>query len=215
METLPDLEVAALNTEVARDKAYASRLAEQGIVEPAHHRLKDVAEAVSSFTFYAVYNEKDPVVTDALKETVNSINSAVRWNEYLDLMLDAVSLASIYFLAAIGLAITFGVMRVINMAHGEFIMMGAYSGYVVQQVITNYTLIDYRRHSICFCGDFPGRVWHWRRLVIRHLYNRPLETSACHVWCEYRASAIGEKHIRDASPTPNSTGVVRRCARDQ
>jgi branched-subunit amino acid ABC-type transport system permease component len=49
-----------------------------------------------------------------------------------DLGLDALSLASIYFLAAIGLAITFGVMRVINMAHGEFIMMGAYTGYVVQ-----------------------------------------------------------------------------------
>ena len=43
-------------------------------------------------------------------------------------------------LAAIGLAITFGVMRVINMAHGEFIMMGAYTGYVVQQIIPNNTV---------------------------------------------------------------------------
>ncbi len=167
------VEVASLNTEAARDKAYA-RLAEQGIVEPAP-TSKDVAEAVSSFTFYAVYNEKDPVVTDALKETVNSINSTVRWNEYLDLMLDAVSLASIYFLAAIGLAITFGVMRVINMAHGEFIMMGAYSGYVVQQVITNYTLSIIVAIPFAFAVTFLAGVA-LERLVIRHLYNRPLET---------------------------------------
>ena len=54
-------------------------------------------------------------------------------------MLDGLSLASIFFLAAIGLAITFGVMGVINMAHGEFIMMGAYTGYVVQLFIPDYT----------------------------------------------------------------------------
>jgi urea transport system permease protein len=53
-------------------------------------------------------------------------------NQALDFSLDGLSLASIYFLAAIGLAITFGVMGVINMAHGEFIMIGAYTGYVVQ-----------------------------------------------------------------------------------
>jgi ABC-type branched-subunit amino acid transport system permease subunit len=59
---------------------------------------------------------------------------APRRERFADLALDALSLASIYFLAAIGLAITFGVMRVINMAHGEFIMMGAYTGYVVQHL---------------------------------------------------------------------------------
>jgi urea transport system permease protein len=58
----------------------------------------------------------------------------------VDLALDGLSLASIYFLAAIGLAITFGVMGVINMAHGEFIMIGAYTGYVVQQFIPDYTM---------------------------------------------------------------------------
>jgi urea transport system permease protein len=68
--------------------------------------------------------------------------SAPLWVFYrfFDLALDGLSLASIYFLAAIGLAITFGVMGVINMAHGEFIMMGAYTGYVVQQFIPNHTV---------------------------------------------------------------------------
>ena len=74
------------------------------------------------------------------KQPSLSINKTAKINQFLDLSLDALSLASIYFLAAIGLAITFGVMRVINMAHGEFIMIGAYTGYVTQLFIPNYTL---------------------------------------------------------------------------
>ena len=84
-------------------------------------------------------------------------------------------MASIYFLAAIGLAITFGVMRVINMAHGEFIMMGAYSGYVVQQFITNYTISILISIPIAFLITFFAGVI-MERLVIRKLYKRPLET---------------------------------------
>ena len=90
-------------------------------------------------------------------------------------MLDGISLASIYFLAAIGLAITFGVMRVINMAHGEFIMMGAYTGYVVQQIIPNYTVSLIVAIPAAFVITFAAGVA-MERLVIRHLYHRPLET---------------------------------------
>ena len=89
--------------------------------------------------------------------------------------LDALSLASIYFLAAIGLAITFGVMRVINMAHGEFIMMGAYTGYVVQQFIPDYTVSIIIALPLAFALTFGAGVA-MERLVIRHLYHRPLET---------------------------------------
>ncbi|SLN40402.1 High-affinity branched-chain amino acid transport system permease protein LivH [Pseudoruegeria aquimaris] len=96
-------------------------------------------------------------------------------NQALDLGLDALSLASIYFLAAIGLAITFGVMGVINMAHGEFIMMGAYTGYVVQQVVPDYTLSIIIALPLAFAVTFAAGVA-MERLVIRHLYHRPLET---------------------------------------
>ena len=92
-----------------------------------------------------------------------------------DLALDALSLASIYFLAAIGLAITFGVMGVINMAHGEFIMMGAYTGYVVQQWVPDYTLSLVVALPLAFAVTFGAGVA-MERLVIRHLYHRPLET---------------------------------------
>ncbi len=84
-------------------------------------------------------------------------------------------MASIYFLAAIGLAITFGVMGVINMAHGEFIMMGAYTGYVVQQFVPNYTASIVVALPLAFAVTFAAGVL-MERLVIRWLYHRPLET---------------------------------------
>ena len=93
----------------------------------------------------------------------------------LDLSLDGLSLASIYFLAAIGLAITFGVMGVINMAHGEFIMIGAYTGYVVQTLVPDYTLSIAIAIPLAFAVTFGGGVA-MERLVIRWLYHRPLET---------------------------------------
>ena len=92
-----------------------------------------------------------------------------------DLALDAISLASIYFLAAVGLAITFGVMRVINMAHGEFIMLGAYTGYVTQRVIPDHTISILAALPLAFAVTFAAGVA-MERLVIRHLYRRPLET---------------------------------------
>ena len=95
--------------------------------------------------------------------------------ETLDLSLDGLSLASIYFLAAIGLAITFGVMGVINMAHGEFIMMGAYTGYVVQTIVPDYTLSIAIAIPLAFAVTFGAGVA-MERLVIRWLYHRPLET---------------------------------------
>ena len=114
-------------------------------------------------------------MTGAAERALRGIAYAVGINQTIDLVLDGLSLASIYFLAAIGLAITFGVMRVINMAHGEFIMMGAYTGYVVQQIIPNYTLSIIVALPLAFAVTFAAGVA-MERLVIRWLYNRPLET---------------------------------------
>jgi urea transport system permease protein len=86
------------------------------------------------------------------------------------------SLASIYFLAAIGLAITFGVMGVINMAHGEFIMIGAYTGYVVQTLHPQRDGMSLAiAIPLAFVVTFMAGVA-MERLVIRWLYHRPLET---------------------------------------
>ncbi|SEL35524.1 urea ABC transporter permease subunit UrtB [Pacificibacter marinus] len=165
--------VADLNTQDARDRAYQT-LAEAGTV-PAWDAGFSEADAVKSAAFVEVYDESSKAVTDAAEATLKTIDRAVGLNQTLDLALDGLSLASIYFLAAIGLAITFGVMGVINMAHGEFIMMGAYTGYVVQQIIPDYTLSIIVAIPAAFMVTFAAGVA-MERLIIRWLYNRPLET---------------------------------------
>ena len=165
--------VAQLNTAAARATAYTD-LAEAGTVPPLVTDA-DISSAVQSHVFYAVYTEPVVAVTDAANDALNEITTRVGMNQALDLTLDGLSLASIYFLAAIGLAITFGVMGVINMAHGEFIMMGAYTGYVVQLFIPDYTLSILIALPLAFAVTFGAGVA-MERLVIRWLYHRPLET---------------------------------------
>ncbi len=90
------------------------------------------------------------------------------------------SLGSVLLLAAIGLAITFGVMGIINMAHGEMVMLGAYTTFVVQEFIRAKapSLFDWSLPiaiPLAFCvSGLVGLLI--ERLIIRHLYGRPLET---------------------------------------
>ena len=90
------------------------------------------------------------------------------------------SLGSVLLLAAIGLAITFGVMGVINMAHGEMVMLGAYTTFVVQQLLKAY-IPDVSEYSLLaaipsafLVAALAGILI--ERCVIRYLYGRPLET---------------------------------------
>ena len=167
------INVGTLSTDAAREEAYV-KLAAAGSVAPLVTPAM-VDEALGAHQFLAVFSEPSKPVTDAATETLASINTAVGVNQAVDLFLDGLSLASIYFLAAIGLAITFGVMGVINMAHGEFIMMGAYTGFVVQQFIPDYTVSILVALPLAFMVTFAAGVA-MERLVIRWLYHRPLET---------------------------------------
>ena len=87
------------------------------------------------------------------------------------------SASSVLLLAAIGLAITFGVMGVINMAHGEMVMLGAYATYIVQSVLPpslqNWSLAFAIPLAFVVAGVVGIAI---ERLVIRYLYTRPLET---------------------------------------
>jgi urea transport system permease protein len=165
--------VSGLYETALRDRAYAA-LVDEGKAEPAATEAQ-IVQALENHVYFETYSDADPAVTDAARDALNAISVNVGLNQALDLSLDALSLASIYFLAAIGLAITFGVMGVINMAHGEFIMMGAYTGYVIQQVIPNYTVSIIVAIPVAFAVTFAAGVA-MERLVIRWLYSRPLET---------------------------------------
>ncbi len=168
-----DVPVESLDTEEARLAVYDA-LAAAGDVAP---RVTDEAraEALASHVFYVIYDEPDAEITAAAEDALEGIETRVAVSQAADLGLDALSLASIYFLAAIGLAVTFGVMGVINMAHGEFIMMGAYTGFVVQQFVPDYTLSILLALPLAFAVTFGAGVA-MERLVIRWLYHRPLET---------------------------------------
>ncbi|MBL3701771.1 urea ABC transporter permease subunit UrtB [Sulfitobacter sp. BDSS02] len=167
------VQVAQLNTVDARERAYRSLMAEDLV--PPFVSQGEIDTALSAHAFYDAYVEPSTAVTDAAEDAMTAITRNVGASQAIDLTLDALSLASIFFLAAIGLAITFGVMGVINMAHGEFIMMGAYTGYVVQQVIPNYTVSILVALPLAFAVTFAAGVA-MERLVIRWLYDRPLET---------------------------------------
>ncbi|WP_421905253.1 urea ABC transporter permease subunit UrtB [Mameliella sp.] len=165
--------VGQLGTPDRRLRAYDT-LAEAGTLPP-RATPEIIAETLAAWTIYEAYEEPDSAITDAAERTQDAVQTRVGMSQAGDLALDAISLASIYFLAAIGLAITFGVMGVINMAHGEFIMMGAYTGYVVQLFIPDYTLSLIVALPLAFAVTFAAGVA-MERLVIRWLYNRPLET---------------------------------------
>jgi urea transport system permease protein len=165
--------VADLGSQQTRLVAYDA-LAAAGAVQP-RVRDTDRTTALKKHVFFERYTEPEAAITDAAYAAMITIQTRVSLSQTADLTLDALSLASIYFLAAIGLAITFGVMGVINMAHGEFIMMGAYTGYVVQLFVPDYTISILIALPLAFAITFGAGVT-MERLVIRHLYHRPLET---------------------------------------
>jgi urea transport system permease protein len=124
--------------------------------------------------------DTSPAVMKAATTTIGAIkNRLALWEAVQDAWY-GISLGSVLLLAAIGLAITFGVMGVINMAHGEMVMLGAYVTFVVQDAIRarNPGLFDYSLAiaiplSFLFAGAVGILI---ERFIIRFLYGRPLET---------------------------------------
>ncbi|WP_373503715.1 urea ABC transporter permease subunit UrtB [Aestuariivirga sp.] len=135
---------------------------------------RDVIAVLSS-----VATGEGPVALDASAAIANIETSLAYWNAAQNVWY-GISLGSVLLLAAIGLAITFGVMGVINMAHGEMVMLGAYTTFVVQDIIRNSApwLFDaslFIALPLAFLvAAVAGLII--ERIVIRPLYGRPLET---------------------------------------
>ncbi|MER8503384.1 MULTISPECIES: urea ABC transporter permease subunit UrtB [unclassified Mesorhizobium] len=167
------LEQAHAASVLVSDRPEADKLAAIALIGARGDR-----DAVSLLT--SVEASSEGAVKDAATAAISNINSTLAlWDAGQNIWY-GISLGSVLLLAAIGLAITFGVMGVINMAHGEMVMLGAYTTFVVQEVIRN---------------SFPG-LFDWslvialplaflvaalvgliiERGLIRFLYGRPLET---------------------------------------
>ena len=124
--------------------------------------------------------EEDKKVRAQLQTSLLTIQAALSWGEKLGALFTGISLGSILLLVALGLAITYGLMGVINMAHGELMMIGAYATYVVQGVFRQYLPGMFDAYLLVavpasfLAAAVVGAVL--ERLVLRHLYGRPLET---------------------------------------
>ena len=100
-------------------------------------------EVVNTLRRLADTSENE-LVANRASELLQSAETSRRWFARVETLFFGLSLGSVLVVAAIGLAITFGVMGVINMAHGELIMLGAYTTYFIQLLLPdaiNYSLI--------------------------------------------------------------------------
>ncbi len=124
--------------------------------------------------------ETDPAVQSVLKTAVRQVQDGLRWGDRFGQLFTGVSLGSILLLVALGLAITYGLMGVINMAHGELMMIGAYATYVVQLAFRQYLPGAFDAYllvaaPVAFATSaLVGALL--ERSILKHLYGRPLET---------------------------------------
>jgi urea transport system permease protein len=108
-----------------------------------------------------------------------------------------ISVGSVLLIAALGLAIIFGLMGVINMAHGELMMIGAYTTFVVQNICKGTPLADFYIFPALIIAFFVVGLFGLllERLVVRHLYGRPLET----LLATWGVSLILQQFVRSIS----------------
>lgn len=128
----------------------------------------------------ATWVEPAAEVRAAAEASIRTIDRSIATAQAVGTVFSGLSLGSILLLAALGLAITYGVMGIINMAHGELLMVGAYATFVVQSLFRSYlpAWVDWyvlAAIPVAFLAAALVGVA-MERLVLRHLYGRPLES---------------------------------------
>ena len=141
---------------------------------------QSAAAATKTLLLEHLQTETAPDVRAALQLSLMRVESRLAWGDRLGALFSGISLGSILLLVALGLAITYGLMGVINMAHGELMMIGAYATYVVQGVFQKYFPAAFDWYLLAsvpvafLVSALVGAAL--ERSVIRFLYGRPLET---------------------------------------
>ncbi len=166
------LALAELNSENKAARLAAIAFLASHPNQEAVNQLNILVEKATDGT----YMETDSDVINQAKSALYAINSKIKMYSVIETLFFGLSLGAVLVLAAIGLAITFGVMGVINMAHGELMMLGAYTTYVMQQLMPNYlgmSLILAIPAAFVISALAGIAI---ERGIIRFLYGRPLET---------------------------------------
>jgi urea transport system permease protein len=160
--------------------------------------------------------EPDSAVRAAAGTSIRAIEQRLAWADNLGRAFTGLSLGSILLLAALGLAITYGVMGVINMAHGELLMVGAYAAWAMQSVFRAYFpgAIDWYLLAAIPVGFLAAALVGvlMERIVIRHLYGRPLETLLA-TWgislflMQVARTLFGAQNVEVANPVWMAGGI--------
>jgi urea transport system permease protein len=166
-EIKPLLEMAAAGMQL-KSEDRAERLAAVRMLGSSNNKTL-LLEAAS---------DPDEEIRLEAQKGLRAVEARLTWGEWLGLAFAGASLGSILLLAALGLAITYGLMGVINMAHGELIMIGAYTTYVVQGFFRGSALFDWYLLAAVPASFMTAGIvgMALERSVIRWLYGRPLET---------------------------------------
>ena len=174
------LSLALVPADLASDKP-ADRIRALGAIETASDAaFKTDVERLLSKGPDGKFVELDPSVRSAASAALSAIETRQLLINSVGNTFYGLSLGSVLILCALGLSITFGLMGVINMAHGEMMMIGAYTAFVVQNLFLSHlpTHVDwYVAVAVPAAFVVSGAVGVlMERTVIRHLYGRPLET---------------------------------------
>ncbi|HJS30815.1 MAG TPA: urea ABC transporter permease subunit UrtB [Alphaproteobacteria bacterium] len=190
VDNLPLLEkaLAAETDRRVRAQLQISLAATQILSLERSHRLAGIAtlaqssdtEARAILLQLAAASDIDAELRQAAAAAIAAVDSRLAALRLVQTVFQGLSLGSVLLLAAMGLAITFGVMGVINMAHGEMVMIGAYTTFVIQQTVlaaapdaADYSLFLAIPAAFVVAGALGVAL---ERGAIRHLYGRPLET---------------------------------------
>ncbi len=171
-EIATGLALAALDGSVAKARLAAIATLRQSVSQEVRNRLALLLDKSPDGGFV----EKDDKVRGAAAAAVASIDRSRAFYSGIEMLFFGLSLGSVLVLIAMGLAITFGVMGVINMAHGELMMLGAYTTYAVQVAMPGHIGISIlvAIPAAFIVAGLTGVLM--ERTIIRYLYGRPLET---------------------------------------
>jgi len=194
------LALADLDSDDAQRRLTAIEVLSGDLNPDVYNRLTAMVEVAADGTPV----EHDATVRAAAQRALRSIENARTFYSSVQTLLFGLSQGSILVLAAIGLAITFGVMGVINMAHGELMMVGAYCTYVVQQLMPDYvgaSILVAIPVAFLVSGAVGVAI---ERGIVRFLYGRPLET----LLATFGVSLLLQQAVRDIFSANNRSVVT-------
>ncbi|MHA4866151.1 urea ABC transporter permease subunit UrtB [Duganella sp. PWIR1] len=204
------LRLVAATANLQSPQAASRRAAVEALAESSNANLRPTLQAI-------VTDDADESVRVAAAHTLQALDSRLARTEFIGNIFYGISLGSVLLLAALGLAITFGLMGIINMAHGELLMIGAYTTYLCQMAFRRWmpdALDWYLAAALPAAFLVTALVGiALERTVIRWLYGRPLETLLA-TWgislilMQAVRTIFGAQNVEVANPAWMSGGVT-------